>query len=122
MYTMTCRAAHRFYRLSLFAVYAGAYGAAIGFLVVVGDLLHPVAVHALGHNAFVASRAVIIPAFALAVVFPLLFCRTFHGCVMPEASLSARLALRVGVVRALLPSLPPSLPPSSPLSTLCAVQ
>jgi len=76
----------RAYVCAAFCVVVGVFGALIGFLIVIGDVLEPVAQHLCGAGCAspFATRAFIIPAFALVVALPLSSLRRLHSLAWPS--------------------------------------
>ena len=94
----------RAYVAGVAIIVVGVFGALVGYSIVVGDMLEPVAQHLCGGGAGgcgalqpLASRAFLIPAFALVVALPLSSLRRLHSLawtnVLAAASVLAVAAL-----------------------------
>ena len=74
---------HRAYVAGVVIIVVGVFGALVGYSIVVGDMLEPVAQHLCGGDACaykaLASREVLIPAFALLVALPLSSLKRLHA-------------------------------------------
>ena len=92
---------HRAYVAGVVIIVVGVFGALVGYSIVVGDMLEPVAQHLCGGDACaykaLASRGVLIPAFALLVALPLSSLKRLHALawsnVLAAASVLAVAAL-----------------------------
>jgi len=92
------------YKAGVTAVLVGVLGALIGYLIVIGDVLCPVAEHLAGGGGgggggvpWFASRPFVVMAFAVLVALPLSSVETLHG-LKGTAALAGASVLAVGVL------------------------